>query len=656
MQDVYQENKKRNQVLDAPYNPIKGMGGLIERFEFNITDDISVHIPVTMKQEKLIMDAIEHGTLEKFVLTKWGEHAFEDAFMLFTEIRYKHDFEFWAYKLIKIKPKGGGDLIPFKLNRPQRRTLAKLERMRKAGVPIRMIILKARQWGGSTLVQIYMAWIQILHKTNWNSLIAAMLNQQATNIRYMYTTLAKHYDGIELKPFENMVNVKIMPERSNKITIGSMQSPDSIRSDDIAMAHLSEVALWKKTEGKEPKDLAQSILGSIDSMPYTVYVLESTAKGVGNYFHNTYNDAVNGNNNLDHIFIPWFEIEQYRTKTMSRGEANKFYDRLNDYEKYLWSIGATLEGIKWYRYKLKEFGGDTWRMRSEFPSSAEEAFQNTGRRVYPPNIVEQARVNCSKPMYMGQLFANSDKGKEALKKIRFEETPNGDFWIWDLPDNSINVSNRYLVSVDIGGKSKDADWSVIRVLDRYWMIHGGVPEFVATLRIHIDNDLLAWLAVQVGTYYNNAMVVFENNSLKKYKNDDEDGFSTILNEIADYYDNLYIQSSNRDVVKQGVPIKYGFHTNRSSKKMLIDNKLAAMRDDGYIERDSRACDESDTYEKKPDGTFGANEGCHDDIEMSTNIGLWVSTFDMDPPRIINPEAMKAFKQKSKSRIKNEATF
>jgi hypothetical protein len=49
-----------------------------------------------------------------------------------------------------------------------------------------------------------------------------------------------------------------------------------------------------------------------------------------------------------------------------------------------------------------------------------------------------------------------------------------------------------------------------------------------------------------------------------------------------------------------------------------------MRDDGYIEHYSLAADEADTYEWKPDGSIGAVEGSHDDIIMSTAIGVTVA--------------------------------
>ncbi len=82
------------------------------------------------------------------------------------KLRFRHDFEYWCLKCVKISDKVTRRLIPFRLNAPQRRLAALLEQRRREGRPLRFIMLKARQWGGSTLVQIYFAWIQIIHRRN----------------------------------------------------------------------------------------------------------------------------------------------------------------------------------------------------------------------------------------------------------------------------------------------------------------------------------------------------------------------------------------------------------------------------------------------------------------------------------------------------------
>ena len=78
----------------------------------------------------------------------------------FNRLRTRHDFEYWCVKCCKIRDKSTGKIKPFKLNAPQRYVATLFEQDRAAGRPIRFIMLKARQWGGSTLVQMYMAWIQ----------------------------------------------------------------------------------------------------------------------------------------------------------------------------------------------------------------------------------------------------------------------------------------------------------------------------------------------------------------------------------------------------------------------------------------------------------------------------------------------------------------
>lgn len=78
----------------------------------------------------------------------------------FDRLRTVYDFEFWCVTCCNIRDKKSGRIIKFKLNNPQRYVLSLMEDDRLNNRPIRLIMLKARQWGGSTLVQMYMAWIQ----------------------------------------------------------------------------------------------------------------------------------------------------------------------------------------------------------------------------------------------------------------------------------------------------------------------------------------------------------------------------------------------------------------------------------------------------------------------------------------------------------------
>lgn len=208
-------------------------------------------------------------------------------------VRIRHDFVHWARTCAHIRDKRTGRIVPFDLNRPQRRLLAALEGQRMVGRPIRVILLKARQWGGSTMVQLYMAWIQCHHRKNWHSYVCAHQKDTAKTIRGMYTRLLAHYPrhlwpgdkAPKFTPFEGSENAREIRERGCVVTVGSAESQEAARGSDVAMAHLSEVAFWKEATRHSPEDFIRSVCSGIALEPLTMIVLESTANGVGNFFH-----------------------------------------------------------------------------------------------------------------------------------------------------------------------------------------------------------------------------------------------------------------------------------------------------------------------------------------------------------------------------------
>lgn len=655
IQHIVQENQRRLEQLFFPYNPVLGIGSPIERFPFFVTKDQEepAYFPVEMMEIDEIQKVLESEcrSAEEYAL----ENGLNPQIFLKSihDARFDNDFEFWAATCVKIKNKEGGPHIAFVLNGPQRKLFKLLWSMYTNKKPIRAIILKARQWGGSTLVQVFMAWIQLRHKISWNSLIAAHLNQAAINIRTMYKTLADQYplESISITPFESTTNIKIIKSRNNKITIGSMEKPDSIRSDDVAMAHLSEVGLWKKTEGKKPEDLLQSILGTIPNRHCSVLVMESTAKGVGNFFHRTWLDSKSGENEYKPIFIAWFEIHNYTAEFDSEEEKIQLIKTLSKYEKYLWSLGATLEGIKWHRIKLREYGGSMVSMGAEFPSDDVEAFQSTGARFFPVENIQKARKFNRKPLYVGDVYGDAYTGPDALNNIRIEKAPKGRFAVWSDPEiyPDVKFKNRYCVSVDIGGRSKEADDSVITVWDRLPLMDGGILEKAACWAGKIDFDQLAWKCVQICKLYDDAFMIPEINKMREdqEKFDEGDQFYTLMDEIIDYYDNVFCRT-NPEQIREGMQRVYGFHTNKQTKPMILNALNAAYRDDQVANFDQRSMDQADTYENKGNGSTGAVSGSHDDFVMSDALGVWCSLSYMDPVVEINITPRKVSKRKKRS--------
>lgn len=664
-------NHARNADIKAKFNPITGEGSIGERKKIVIEDfPFPVqYIPKTMMRVPLVRQLVEAGSIKKFLeeymKTEYSDEDKEKVIEQFVRVRVKHDFAFWAAMYVFIKQKGGGEDVHFRLNRPQRKLIMRFERRRLQGKPIRLILLKARQWGGSTATQIYMAWLQLVHKVGLNSLIVGHVKDASTEVKDMFDKLIKEYPikmlyemGEAYNETEPKIvgvgqsgNIHRIQQRNCKIKVGTAEKPNSARGGDYNLVHCTEVGLWVTTDGKTPEQIVRSACSGILLKPYTMIVYESTANGTGNFFQREYDAAKAGKSQFESLFIAWFEIEQYALalddevkfatwlcENRNNENANSDREESGRYLWWLWEQGATLEAINWYIQERSKYT-DHGDMASEYPSDDVEAFVHSGARVFDKYHVEKFKKACKAPKWIGDVYADGDEGEEALVNLRFSEDKQGLLWVWAKPDvdGDEEVTDRYLVVVDIGGRGKKADWSVIVVFDRLNQMEGGKPVVVAQWYGHIDMDRLAWKAAQIAAFYDNAYLVIESNTLETHDKErqvDGDMSGYILNQIKDVYTNLYARKQSDEEINEQAPKKYGFHTNVATKPKIISTLVKVIRDHLYVERDARCLDEYLCYEKKKNGAFGAITGKHDDLLMTRAIGLQIAFYEMELPTIV----------------------
>ena len=668
---ILQENERRRAIVFAPFNPVTGEGSIGQRVAFTISDYPipTQYLPVEMMDEPFVKSLSKAGSVDAFIrdalMLPVTDEARDKVVEEFIRIRQKHDYPFWAAMFAYIKRKGGGTDVLFRLNRPQRKLIKRLEKMRKAGKPIRLILLKARQWGGSTAIQIYMAWLQLVHEVGLNSLIIAHQGTGSDEIKDMFDRMIKSYPvemlhelGDAYAPNEpKMVgvgksgNIFRVPQRNCKIKIGTAERPNSCRGGDYNLVHLSEVALWKETDGKKPEDIVRSACSGILLRPYTMIVYESTPNGVGNFFHKEYLAAKKGLSQFEAMFVAWFEIEQYELPFENEAEKYEFAKKLfanrrneeikSDREEpgtYLWRLwekGATLEAIHWYVSERSKYTnhGD---MASEYPSDDIEAFTYSGRKVFSSEDVEQFRPACRAPRWIGEIYGSADEGEKAIEGLRFKKEADGRLFMWhDVERSDIEeVTDRYLVVVDVcKGHTKNADFADILVIDRLFMMDGEPPVVAAEWHGHIDMDKLAWKATQVAAYYNNALLVIESNTLETNNTKGEAEYIlTLIHEV--YGRQLYARKQSAEDIRQGLPKKYGYHTNPLTKKVVIYNLKVVIRERLYIEREEACLDEYLTYVETENNVFEAMEGYHDDRLMTRAIGMQVCYHEMELPRIV----------------------
>ena len=672
------ENDRRNEIMFAKFDPVTGEGSIGKRVRVSIADfAIPVQwLPVEMMDIPLVKKLVKAGSIDKFLSSVMHVEPNDDDFIKVSRtlirLRFKHDFPFWTATLVYIHNKDAGKDVLFRLWYPQRILVSRFEAKRKAGEPIRLILLKARQWGGSTTTQLYMAWLQFFHKKGLNSLIIAHQGTASDEIKDMFDLMIKKHpveflhrlgevyseNEPKLVGVGKSGSTHRVPQRECKIKVGTAERPNGCRGGAYSLVHLSEVGLWQKTEGKSPEDIVRSACSGILAKPYTMIVMESTANGTGNFFHREYSAAADPKvkSQYEALFIAWFQIEHYSLPFNSAEELRDFAKQLwenrnNAYTpsnreesgRYLWSLwerGASLEAIHWYIYE-RAGKNDFAVMAAEFPSDDVEAFVHSGTMVFDKYLVKQFEPFCREPKFVGEVYADADEGEEALSNLRFREDRQGLLSIWAMPEkfDDYEVTNRYLTVVDVGGRSNKADWSVIVVFDRLSMIDGSEPpSVVAQWYGHCDIDRLAWRAAQIAAFYNDSLLVIESNTLETHDKERQveggDQSQYILNQISDIYPNLYARKQSEDEIREGAPRKYGFHTNVATKPMIISTLVKVIRERLYIERDKRCLDEYDTYERKPNGAYGAIVGKHDDLLMTRAIGLHICYREMEMPEFV----------------------
>lgn len=214
IKDIIAENRRRTARLADNYDPISGQGCLGERITVRRRGGKDVLVPATM-------------TADPSYRKQMSAHDFN-------QLRQRHDFEYWCATCVTVKDKSGYADVRLRLNRPQRIIAGVLERQRTANQPIRAILLKARQLGGSTVVQAYMAWLQLLHRDNWHSLICAHVKDAAQTIRGMMSKLLASYPeeylpagekSLRLTSFEGSRTTMRLGHRNNTVTITSAETP-----------------------------------------------------------------------------------------------------------------------------------------------------------------------------------------------------------------------------------------------------------------------------------------------------------------------------------------------------------------------------------------------------------------------------------------------
>jgi hypothetical protein len=293
-------------------------------------------------------------------------------------------FPYYAQKFLKIATKDGG-LVPFKMNRAQQYVHNKLEDQLFEQGHIRAIILKGRQQGISTYTEGRFYWrTQLLRGKK-----AYILTHLAEATDNLFGMVERYHINMPdwLRPTTGADNTRQLkfPLLDSGYKVGTAGSKGTGRSGTYHYFHGSEVAFWPNAEKH-----AAGALQTVGKNNGSEVIFESTANGIGGYFHHQWVLATKGIGDFIAIFVPWFWQEEYSQ------EAPPGWTPIGEEADRQRLYGLTDNQTYWMHLKNIEMGGMPGvicgEFRQEYPCTAAEAFITSGGdTICSPELVAEAR-------------------------------------------------------------------------------------------------------------------------------------------------------------------------------------------------------------------------------------------------------------------------
>jgi len=519
-------------------------------------------------------------------------------------------------------------LVKFTLNEEQSRLLDHVEFCLENDLPIRMIVLKARQIGATTFFTALGFWFAAMNRNITYGIVAHLLKSAESifqKCKVFYNNLPR-----ELQPATTQMSSEgITFDKKNGMGINSKiqfatVSEGVFRGQTLSYLHLTECAFW---EGNV-QAIENSLAPTVSINPRTMIVRESTANGY-NFFKDDWDRAVSGKSEYTPFFFGWQDHKEYKLPVP---KDFKLTDKEEQIKK---KHNVTDEQLMWRRYQIdNNYGGNETWFAQENPMTPEEAFVAAGTGVfdsetimagYESSVEPEKVVLESVPMFEKLLvWEYPENGTEKIyaEKAQWsDEKQQYEMVMTDLVVEERNYATPYTIGIDTSGMGADYNQLVV--------INNVTKKLAARFgKKNMPEEQLAAVAVEVAQMYNDAMIVPEVN----YSHE-------ICNFILKLgYKNLYItESMARQDAKIVGGIQYGWRTTSSSKAPMISSLRSRLTSDPTLIQDREFWYEAEYYlmEDPRLNKMNAANGHHDDIVVATAIAMYVSdSFQAKQTRII----------------------
>lgn len=500
-----------------------------------------------------------------------------------------HDFG-WYRQHLYIQDRLTHDLVPLQPSPIQRAVRRQILDDEAAGKPSRIIVLKARREGVSTIVQATFAH-RAFTRTNVKAYTIAHEADAASILHGMTEGM---YDNLPraLKPPKTAGNLGKRLRLANGADLRTETAKDihAGRSGAATLLHCSEVGMWEHGD-----EVLRSMLSTVPNAPGTVVVLESTAQGVGNTFHRRWISAEKGDSGYTPLFFSWLEDPVYAI----HGVEDSDLGPLDDEEEALRvTLDATPAQLAWRRQIIRtEFDGDLDGFHQEYPSTPTEAFITSGRQFFGAQYIARFHPQEAK---RARLRGTWKKGGW----ISAERDDTGPLHIFAPPAKD----HRYVIFIDPAGTVGElraqtfADPRDISDFTCMWVVDCMTMETAAVWHDRYDIGKIGEEAAKLGKIYHNATICPEMNA----------GYGLL---IVETLRNLGYSAIHRDRERttygRETKSAYGWMTTVITRPLMLETLRDVLREAPEALRYEGLRDEMQTFiigKARPE----AAPGTHDD--------------------------------------------
>lgn len=479
--------------------------------------------------------------------------------------------------------------------------------------------LKARQFGFSTLILALM-FLDTINTPNTQTVVIAHDSESTERLFQMVQRFYKHLPEAE-RPRTKYANRRefLWPDLDSYFFVGTAGNGEFGRGGTINNVHASEVAFWPDGE--------TIMAGLMQAVPRDGNVFqESTAKGVGTYFYDEYQRAVQGESAFTARFFPWFAHPEYATDpppTFELEHGTMVANALGQQE-YKPSVeevlrerhGVTDAQLQWRRLKLKE-PGMSKKFVQEYPANDREAFISSGNPYFDNEKLENLAEQLKDPAFNPIPYVVPDKyatlkrearGGGATGSEEERRKAGEELLIWALPKEGHVYAFGADTALGLNGYG-DHDYDA----DMVWDVTDNVQ--VAELHGRWDTHTYGVMLAELGFWYNTALLGVERN---------QHGFAVINAALytANYPEAMHDNSTGLymhqefDEKKTPTTRRAGFPTTRDSKTFILDELATSVEEGSFHPRSRALVSDMMRFVKLPNGKAGGEGRAHDDRVMA----------------------------------------